>query len=710
MPVAQIFDAARNTRDFFHDTGEPELISWTSRQIVFRSEILSGRFEGEIARIVWIGDFDPDSGSGEVTEIRERIDGDLHFSVVFDKPVSLENLFGGLEEQFAAGMRLIGNSYANRLEGDVGNDTLIGNGGDDVLIGRAGSDTLRAGAGDDVLDGRDRAFDTLIGGRGDDTYLVNQDDVVEKADGGHDVVKSWNQQEALAPGVEDLIMMKEYEYAVNAYGNDGDNVIKGSQGRDVIGGYGGNDTLYGRGGDDSIFGSTGNTTLFGGDGNDELYDYNGRNSLSGGNGRDTLISGTGRDTLSGGNGRDTFIFGSIEAAGTSAARHTLITDFLSGTDTLDLTYIDANINRPAPQDFVFIGDAKFSGEAGELRYAKGMVTGDVDGDARPDFWIELKNAPPLVAGDIRGLAGTPPAEGAPATLIEVGEAAGATEGRVSVDGKGTGWATSEISLLQSDHVDGGPLDGKPIYLEARGEFAIYDSIDGPYPGRVDSVVIGLDSSGKTIWTETYLVPLDFVSIHLGARTFDRIFDKADLAARNGVEFVGNSFANTWSGRAGDDILAGNAGRDRLTGGGGADTLLGGDDPDWLDGERGNDRIGGGAGNDRITGGSGADLLRGNGGRDVFLFNAVSESTPERTDKIADFVSGRDLIDLNAIDARADRPGDQAFRFVDGGLSGAAGELFFADGLVLGDTDGDGVADLAIAVDSPTALEAGDFLL
>ena len=58
-----------------------------------------------------------------------------------------------------------------------------------------------------------------------------------------------------------------------------------------------------------------------------------------------------------------------------------------------------------------------------------------------------------------------------------------------------------------------------------------------------------------------------------------------------------------------------------------------------------DTLTGGAQADRIFGGNGADALRGNAGADVFVYDAVVQSSGTAYDRIADFLSGTDKIDL-----------------------------------------------------------------
>jgi hypothetical protein len=72
-----------------------------------------------------------------------------------------------------------------------------------------------------------------------------------------------------------------------------------------------------------------------------------------------------------------------------------INDFVSGTDKIDLTGLDANANLGGDQSFTFIGDNAFASVAGQLRtyFLDGVhyVAGDVNGDGAADFVINLGN-------------------------------------------------------------------------------------------------------------------------------------------------------------------------------------------------------------------------------------------------------------------------------------------------------------------------------
>ena len=246
--------------------------------------------------------------------------------------------------------------------------------------------------------------------------------------------------------------------------------------------------------------------------------------------------------------------------------------------------------------------------------------------------------------------------------------------------------------------------------------------------------------------------------------------------------LGGDGSDTLSGRAGTDSLVGGEGDDTLAGGPGADQLKGGagDDTyrvgtgdriveprgaaggtdtvespvDWaltagletliltgtklvsgkgnaaanllignananaLRGLKGADRLEGGAGNDTLSGGGAADTLIGGAGADVFLFERISQSTPDAPDLLLGFGrvgrAGGDRVDLSGIDADATRPGNQAFAF--GATAVGSLHLFDlgADTLVRGNVDPESGFEFAIVIRDGAARASdygpGDFIL
>lgn len=194
------------------------------------------------------------------------------------------------------------------------------------------------------------------------------------------------------------------------------------------------------------------------------------------------------------------------------------------------------------------------------------------------------------------------------------------------------------------------------------------------------------------------------------------------AAINGT---GNELNNIITGNAGNNILSGGGGNDQLFGGDGDDYLDGGDGNDVLDGGNGNDTLVGGAGNDILSGGAGNDILiagtgkdslTGGAGADRFVFapgdlgNSITN-----TDVILDFSRAEgDKIDLSAFDANTKTAQKDAFTFIGSkGFTKQAGQLR-VDSVggywnVMGDTNGDGVADFVLNVKATGPLIQSDFI-
>ncbi len=149
------------------------------------------------------------------------------------------------------------------------------------------------------------------------------------------------------------------------------------------------DNIDARGGDDRLLGLGGADTLAGGAGNDTLL---------GGAGADRLRGGLGSDEMFGGSGADIFQFRAVAESPAGAARD-VVRDFTPGTDRIDLRF-DADETMRGTQDFDFIGRAPFSHEAGELRYARGVLSADTDGDGIADFEVRLVDVPRIEAHDL----------------------------------------------------------------------------------------------------------------------------------------------------------------------------------------------------------------------------------------------------------------------------------------------------------------------
>jgi Ca2+-binding RTX toxin-like protein len=183
----------------------------------------------------------------------------------------------------------------------------------------------------------------------------------------------------------------------DALGEQGNDIITGNDDGNGISGGLGDDTIDGRGEADTLFGDAGNDVIFGGDGADNLSGGTGSDILYGGAGVDQIHGGLGKDFLWGGSENDFYIFDSLADSGRGANRDVL-EDF-NVLELIDISAIDAKKAVAGNQDFKLIGTAHFHDRAGELRYVthdlagtendRTIVQGDVNGDGRADFEIEI---------------------------------------------------------------------------------------------------------------------------------------------------------------------------------------------------------------------------------------------------------------------------------------------------------------------------------
>ncbi|WP_191970261.1 family 16 glycosylhydrolase [Methylobacterium planeticum] len=209
---------------------------------------------------------------------------------------------------------------------------------------------------------------TLTGTTGNDTFSIDATAtrIIEAANGGFDTVRS-SASYILPEHVEKLVLAEGL--ALDGTGNAGANQLYGNAKANTLSGLAGDDYLYGQGGND---------TLLGGLGNDKLY---------GGDGADRLVGGAGADRLQGDAGADTFVLLST-ADSLVSARDTIVGFSGAEGDRIDLAAIDANTRVAGDQAFTWIGAKPFT-QAGQLRFDKGVLYGDVDGDHVADIAINL---------------------------------------------------------------------------------------------------------------------------------------------------------------------------------------------------------------------------------------------------------------------------------------------------------------------------------
>jgi Ca2+-binding RTX toxin-like protein len=313
--------------------------------------------------------------------------------------------------------RYVGTAAATYINAGMGDDLVNGGGGDDFLVGGAGADVLRGGAGNDgFIGGADD--DVIVGGRGDDTVSVDvatagadrvnlgqgMDTVTVTNTGlvqevrltftsaevgngaARDAGTMANQDGGLAVRMQSEGILDLLTGPIGRYDDEGITFVASGgvqfDVRDLVSG-----TQRGNMFDIVSLGTSGNDTVDGanqprdyyvngGTGNDAINTGSGADFLVGGVGDDVLNGARGDDQLLGGTGADTFVIGKHAGDDT-------ILDFVSGTDTIDLTRLNVNFR-----------DLTIEQTGGNT-----TIGVDVFGDDAAEITITLTGVEQVVAGD-----------------------------------------------------------------------------------------------------------------------------------------------------------------------------------------------------------------------------------------------------------------------------------------------------------------------
>ena len=133
----------------------------------------------------------------------------------------------------------------------------------------------------------------------------------------------------------------------------------------------------------------------GGGGNDTLIGNAARNVLQGREGDDQINGYFGADRLIGGAGKDVFVYANIDDSPATKGEMDTIVGF-TRSDRISLTELETSINNELNigtnrvtdnYRFSFVGAARFSGEAGEIRFRNQMLQIDFNGDKLADMAI-----------------------------------------------------------------------------------------------------------------------------------------------------------------------------------------------------------------------------------------------------------------------------------------------------------------------------------
>lgn len=371
--------------------------------------------------------------------------------------------------------------------------------------------------------------------------------------------------------------------------------------------------------------------------------------VTGGGGNDTIRGGGNADSLTGNAGNDRFVYGAGEMAG----------DTINGNGGFDSIVLLASANL-ATADIFAIEAIAFDSPGLEA------ATATIDASQ-----VGAGLASSLVVGSFSA---------GPDTLrVLMGAATTVDLSGFGFDGFDTFAGADRMLVLGDDDAE------VIIGSEERDTISSgggNDTLSGSGGGGGDTLRGGLgddvylvNSAGEAV--EAADQGLDTVRTRI-AYTLGSNLENLVLLGTEDVGGTGNSLKNT---------LAGNSGANALDGGNGNDTLVGG---------------------------AGADALTGGDGRDLFDFNATEESAAGLSDVIADFLGNGalagDTIDLSTIDANVLVGGNQDFVFIGAAAFTAAGQVRYAGGALVANTDGDLQAELRIELAGSPPLVEADLVL
>ncbi|WP_348253207.1 calcium-binding protein [Funiculus sociatus] len=440
------------------------------------------------------------------------------------------------------------------INGTNGNDpNLLGTNDDDTINGLAGDDFLFGGLGNDILNGG-TGSDRMEGGAGSDTYIVdNVGDVIdEKAlndSNSFDTVESsitW----VLGNNLEKLVLTGNS--AINATGNDLNNLI---------------------------------------------YGNSASNSLFGGFGDDLLDGGAGADRMEGGAGSDTYIVDNIGDQ--------IIEEFRNPSNQYDTDTVESSITWTLGgglERLVLTGNAAINGTgngfgnglignnanntliggAGDDRLAGGGGSDILDGGADNDtYFITDTNDTIIEAAD----GGRDTVESSVSYTLAANIETLYLAGDAAINGTGNALNNGMYGNQGSNTLNGGDGDdwfegqgGNDILIGGNGNdtYMINDA-DGD---ANDTVVEAVNGGTDLVFSSA-------------SWTLSANVENLRLYALSSTDFlygIGNELDNKIDGDESHDTLKGKAGNDILTSGSGNDTLVGGGGSDVLTGSVGADKF------------------------------------------------------------------------------------------------------------------------
>lgn len=495
--------------------------------------------------------------------------------------------------KFSNGTIVLLNAPPVTVAGTAGDDYIVGTAANEIIYGYAGNDTLNGGAG----------VDTLIGGAGNDTYLIDNvsDVVTELASEGTDLLQT-SVSYILGNNLENVTIIGTG--AVNATGNNLNNILSGNAAANVLNGGAGTDTMIGWGGNDIyVVDNAGDiVTEAANAGTDTVQSYisyilganlenltllgsaainatgNAFSNVLTGNGvANTLNGGTGADTMIGGLGNDIYVVDTAADVvteklneGIDAVQSSVSYSLASNVENLTLTGTAAISATGNLLNNTLTGNA-----ASNILDGQGGADTMLGGAGNDTYVVDN-------AGDI--------VTEAPSGGIDT--------------------VQSGISYTLTADVENLILSGTAA-INATGN-ALNNTLTGNSGNNTLNGGVGTDTMMGGLGDDIYVVDssTDVITEALSAGndsvqssatyTLGANVEGLSLTGTSAINGTGNTLANLLNGNSAANTLRGGDGNDMLSGAGGADVLYG---------ENGIDTLLADAGLDTLYGGTGADVFK-----------------------------------------------------------------------------------------------------
>lgn len=623
--------------------------------------------------------------------------------------------------------------YFSAMQGGTGNDTFLGTTAlaNDNVNGGAGNDTASFYAGTDVFTGgADK--DRLVLDYSAVSVAGIQTSFTADTDGGYKGYYYVDQPHRI-----DFTSVEAFTITGTAFGDaivtgDGADIVLSGAGNDIVQTGAGSDMLDGGTGIDGVgrnlsglntavsidLGAGTATAAIGGIVNFEYFaGYSGsqkadtlvstaaqaNDSVIGGGGDDVLTVFNGTDTFAGGIGTDRLV---VDYSGVDVGIG-IQTNFNSDADGGGFKGY-YYINQPNRIDFTSTEAFTITG----TRYADTIVTrtgddvvngGDGNDVVDTGSGKDVDNGGTGIDGLGRDLSGL---LGVNITFnLQTDKLLGAAGSSIKnfeyfYDVKTSSGADSFVTLhaLYNDTVSSGAGNDT---MTAFGGYDKFAAGGGTDTLTVDYSAIDTDAGMQTS------ISADSTNGGFGGYYYVDNTIRVDFSGAEVFNVTATNNNDTITGATGADTFVGLDGRDSLTGNGGNDILDGGGAADTLNG---------GQGRDTLIGGGGADTLTGGTENDTFVFKTADFGPvdPFFIDRITDFDTGNDKVDLSGIDANTGVANDQAFTFIGSSAFTAAGQVHVVTGAggftyLEGNWNADLAADFVIRVDGDAPV-VGDLVL